>query len=180
MKRIGFLLIAAGFLGGAYLAVLDTKDVKWEWFAVPIAVGVIGIVLVRTAIRGKALKEGRISHNISLIEKSVGNLVNLLSELNREKEALNTYDVAQKLDDLLLDDLNAFVESRESIVHVYGLQAYADIMSHFAGGERYLHRVWSASIDGYVNEVNEYLDRALEQFTMVQQRMTEARTQIPV
>jgi len=37
-------------------------------------------------------------------------------------------------------------------------------MSHFASGERYLNRVWSASADGYVDEITAYLDKAQEQF----------------
>jgi len=37
-------------------------------------------------------------------------------------------------------------------------------MSCFAAGERYLNRVWSASADGYVDEVNTYLDKAQSQF----------------
>jgi hypothetical protein len=37
-------------------------------------------------------------------------------------------------------------------------------MSCFAAGERYLNRVWSASADGYVDEVNAYLDKAQAQF----------------
>jgi hypothetical protein len=37
-------------------------------------------------------------------------------------------------------------------------------MSAFAAGERYINRVWSASTDGYVDEVCNYLDRATQQF----------------
>jgi hypothetical protein len=37
-------------------------------------------------------------------------------------------------------------------------------MSNFAAGERYINRVWSASTDGYVDEVILYLGRAREQF----------------
>jgi hypothetical protein len=48
--------------------------------------------------------------------------------------------------------------------HIFGLQGYADIMSAFAAGERYINRVWSASTDGYVDEVLSYLDRATRQF----------------
>jgi hypothetical protein len=50
------------------------------------------------------------------------------------------------------------------MIHVFGMQNYADVMSNFAAGERYINRVWSASTDGYVDEVNMYIDRALEQF----------------
>jgi len=38
------------------------------------------------------------------------------------------------------------------------------VMSCFAAGERYLNRVWSASADGYIDEVNAYLVKAQEQF----------------
>lgn len=48
--------------------------------------------------------------------------------------------------------------------HVFGLQSNADVMSAFAAGERYINRVWSASTDGYVDEVRNYLNRATEQF----------------
>jgi len=65
---------------------------------------------------------------------------------------------------LLRDDLNIFANARESMQHVFGLQNYADVMSAFAAGERYVNRVWSASTDGYVDEVRTYLARATEQF----------------
>ena len=61
-------------------------------------------------------------------------------------------------------DLDVFVDNRESISHAFGLQAYADVMSAFATGERYLNRCWSASTDGYVDEVHAYLGRAHAQF----------------
>ena len=48
--------------------------------------------------------------------------------------------------------------------HIFGLQSYADVMSAFAAGERYINKVWSASTDGYVDEVHNYLDRATQQF----------------
>jgi hypothetical protein len=47
--------------------------------------------------------------------------------------------------------------------HIFGLQGYADVMSAFAAGERYINRVWSASTDGYVDEVHSYLERATQQ-----------------
>ncbi len=70
-----------------------------------------------------------------------------------------------RIDELFSDDLTTFVEARESLTHIYSLQVYADVMSHFASGERYLNRVWSASADGYVDEITAYLDKAQTQFT---------------
>ena len=61
-------------------------------------------------------------------------------------------------------DLTTFAEARESLAHAHNLQVYADVMSHFASGERYINRVWSASADGYVDECMTYLDKAQVQF----------------
>ena len=62
------------------------------------------------------------------------------------------------------EDLANFAEARESIIHRYGSRSYAEIMSSFAAGERYINRVWSASTDGYVDEVGLYLGKAHQQF----------------
>ena len=60
------------------------------------------------------------------------------------------------------------------MVHLYGLQTYADIMSEFAAGERFINRVWSSSADGYDTEAETYLARAAEQFQDAQQQLANA------
>jgi hypothetical protein len=60
------------------------------------------------------------------------------------------------------------------MVHLFGLQAYADIMSSFAAGERYINRVWSASADGYDEEAETYLGKAVQQFVDAQQQLQQA------
>ena len=91
----------------------------------------------------------------------------------KRKESLHPYDVHAKLDELFPAHLTSFVEARQSIVHVYGLQAYAAVMNEFAAGERYLNRVWSASVDCYVDDVREYLGRSKDQFVKARQRLSE-------
>ena len=61
-------------------------------------------------------------------------------------------------------DEQLFADFRKSIARKYSLQAYSEVMSHFAAAERYLNRVWSASVDGYIDEVRDYTARAGEQF----------------
>ena len=78
------------------------------------------------------------------------------------------------IDDRLREDLRRFAEARESIVHLVGLQAYANIMSEFAAGERYVNRVWSASADGYTDEAARYLERAAAQFRQAQAELAAA------
>jgi hypothetical protein len=50
-------------------------------------------------------------------------------------------------------------------------------MSAFAAGERYINRVWFASIDGYVDKVRGYLDRATQQFREARALFAELQQQ---
>ena len=72
--------------------------------------------------------------------------------------------MVQRIDEKLPDHLEAFIESRKTIGHVHGLQAYGHVMNYFAAAERYLNRVWSASADGYIDEITEYMERSEQQF----------------
>ena len=88
-----------------------------------------------------------------------------------------TYEAHFSIDRPFRQDLFAFADARESMQHAFGIQAYADIMSAFAAGERYLNRVWSASADGYVDEVNAYLHKASEQFSEALELFLQQRQQ---
>lgn len=57
-----------------------------------------------------------------------------------------------------------FADARDSMKHLFGIQSYAEVMSSFAAGERYINRVWSASTDGYIDEVMMYVEKSLAQF----------------
>ena len=82
----------------------------------------------------------------------------------RRRKQIDPYEIRHRIDELFMEDLDTFVQSRERIAHKFGLQVYANVMSHFATGERYLNRSWSASTDGYVDEVHRYLERSKTQF----------------
>lgn len=173
MKKIGLILITLSFLIGAYLTVLHETEVNWPVFLVVFAVGLLGVALARTGAKTAATMAHVLESDMATVSRSLENIVQHVSALNDEKETIPTYDMGKAIDERVLDDLNDFVDARKAISHTYGLQAYADIMSHYAGGERYLNRVWSASADGYVNEVKNYLDRSLEQFIIAKDKLTE-------
>ena len=164
MKHIGLALITISFIGGAYVSVLDAREVMWEFFAICFVGGFIGVAMARIATKKAATTDEVLTTNLGAVRESLKSIVDVVDGLRRESEHIGTYEMGAAIDDRAMGPINRFVESRESISHVFGLQAYADVMSHFAGGERYLNRVWSASADGYVNEVNEYLGRSLELF----------------
>jgi hypothetical protein len=147
----------------------------WVYFGGALAVGIAGVAFVRLSHRRVRTSEGKTAANIQSIEKAVGNIVANITRLDDETRSINTYDVRRRVDELFLEDLTSFVEARESIAHVYGLNAYGEVMSCFAAGERYLNRVWTASADGYIDEVNTYIDKAREQFVDSLEKIRELK-----
>ncbi|HEC04470.1 MAG TPA: hypothetical protein ENI81_13125 [Phycisphaerales bacterium] len=179
MKNIGYLMITLGFLAGALTAVVDKEQIRWDYFALALIAGAAGVALVRTSGKMENRHEGKLASNMQAVETSLDRIVKNMTGLNAEKASINTYDVRHRIDELFTDDLNTFVEARESIAHAHSLNAYADVMSSFAAGERYLNRVWSASTDGYVDEVNTYLDRAQGQFAESHQKVCQLKANTP-
>lgn len=165
MRKLGYALITLSFLGSSLVAVLDELEIPWGYFVPLLLAGVVGIALVRAAVRQRAQAADEVAASIGTVNESLHAVVKKVTQLNLEKSNIHTYDVRHRIDELLLEDLDNFAEARESIGHKYGLQHYADVMTHFAAGERYLNRVWSASADGYIDEVNAYLEKAEVQFS---------------
>jgi hypothetical protein len=171
VKSLGFLLVTIGFVAGSLASVLDADLVRWTWFVPAVVVGAIGVAMIWISQRKETRAVDRLSSNMQAIDESLRRIVENITRLNAEKESIDTYDVRHRLEELFADDLTTFIEARESIAHAFGLPAYADVMNFFAAGERYLNRVWSASADGYIDEVNDYLERAARQFQTCQDRV---------
>ncbi len=164
MRRFGFFLVIVGFLAGSLASVVNQTAVWWNWFVPAVAVGFIGVVLVRLGRRREVRATERLTSNMRAIQESLRRINQNMTRLNGEKQSIDPYEVRHRLEELFADDLTTFIAARESIAYSYGLAAYADVMSSFAAGERYLNRAWCASADGYVDEVHQYLGEAREQF----------------
>jgi hypothetical protein len=178
MKAIGFVLISAGFVVGSLVAVqTDTNQIDWLWFVPALTVGVLGVVLARLGHKLQTRDAETLSDNVDQLATSIERIVEKMTRLCGESSGLHPYEVHGRIDELFPPDLNAFVEARLSIAHVYGLPAYADVMNEFAAGERYLNRVWSASVDCYVDDVSEYLQRAQHQFDEARRKLQALREQ---
>ena len=175
MTKLGYLLLIAGFLGGAYATSLDIDAVSWALFAPAAAVAAAGLLIIKKTERGAAQAEHVLDANRAILESSLAKLINdveAMSAQRRTEEALSTDALRGEIDARLREDLRQFVEARESLVHLYGIQAYADVMSEFAAGERHINRVWSASTDGYGDEADRYLEQAARRFKSAQERLS--------
>jgi hypothetical protein len=164
MKLFALLLVIASFLAGAFLSSLDPLLINWAYMLPVLAAGAVGLWLYRQAQQVEIHAGGRLMENLRLLGFSLDNIHGNLEAVYARGDELPVYEARFEIDRLFRDDLNQFAEARESMIHVFGMQNYADVMSNFAAGERYINRVWSASTDGYVDEVRMYLKRARDQF----------------
>jgi hypothetical protein len=173
MKIFALIMVMATFLAGAFLSVLDPRLIDWNYMIPVLVTGVVFLGIYRKAQQKETRAGDRLAGNMVILKKSLANILANMEELCGRGDDLPVYDARFEIDRLFRDDLNNFAEARKSMIHVFGIQNYADVMSNFAAGERYINRVWSASTDGYVDEVREYLERARKQFTEGNRHFTE-------
>lgn len=164
MKNIGYFLITIGFIAASFVTVIDKLEVDWIYFSVMLVISVVGIVLVRSTEKKETFHEETLSNNMKIIVESLENVVTEVKRVRSEVDDENPQQVHSKIDEKLPGYLETFVESRKTIGHVHSLEEYANVMNHFATAERYLNRVWSASTDGYIDEVNIYIKKSEEEF----------------
>ncbi|MBW7989078.1 MAG: hypothetical protein FVQ84_03555 [Planctomycetes bacterium] len=176
MKLIGFLMVTVGFIAAALATVVDESAVSWLWYIPALGLGVAGVIAIRVDDARHNKTEHHVASRIENVESSLEKIATNINKLNTDKHSINTYDMRYRIDELFVDDLAMFVDARESIAHRYGMAAYGEVMSTFAAGERYLNRVWSASADGYIDEVNAYLEKAREQFVDSLEKIRRLKT----
>jgi len=173
MKKIAYLLLCGGFLAGAYATALDARSVDWTLFSIAAIAAIAGVLLAKRASRAHATSGTVLETNRKELNESIGNIVRDLGKMT-DGTAARGEELRNWIDETLRPDLRRFVDARQSMVHLFGLQTYADIMSEFAAGERYINRVWTSSADGYDTEAETYLTRAAEQFAHAQRQLGEA------
>lgn len=173
MKALGYLLLCAGFIAAAYATALDVENVGWALFTAAVLGAVAGVFVIKRHARSIAQSEEVLENNRAELRESIDNVVTDLRRI-ASSGSLRGSALRDRIDSTLRPDLTRFADARESMVHLFGLQAYADIMTHFAAGERYINRVWSSSADGYDAEAARYLGRAEEQFADAQRQLDAA------
>ncbi len=172
MRALGYVLLCAGFIVAAYATALDVSAVEWRLFAIATGAAIAGVILFKRHEQAEARADHVLEGNRTALRQSIDNLVNDLRAI--AASGAQGSALRDRIDEQLRPDLTRFADARESMVHLFGLQAYADIMSHFAAGERYVNRVWSSSADGYEEEAAKYLEKAAAQFEDAQRQLAEA------
>lgn len=174
MRTMALCIIALAFLVGSLLTVIHPSEIQWPLYLPVLLLGAVGVGLMKRGEKQAAQHSDVLDENIHLLAVSLANIVRNLTELQGNK--LPVYEARFEIDRLFREDLINFAEARKAMSHKFGLQHYADVMSGFAAGERYINRVWSASTDGYVDEVTMYLGKAQQQFIEAKAQFDELLT----
>jgi len=173
MQTIAFLMLCAGFVVAAYATALDVDHVNWLLFSAAAITAIAGVIMQKRLTRAAATSGDVLDLNRRELRESLDNIVRDLGELDAAV-AMDGDGLRNAIDDRITPDMRRFADARESMVHLFGLQAYADIMSQFAAGERYVNRVWSSSADGYDEEARACLKKAMAQFVTARDQLNDA------
>lgn len=165
MKNLGLVLIAVGFLLGALVAVESPENtVNWQRYLIGLGLAVVGVTLARIAEKRATQNAATVDSDLRQLRTSINAIVDDVRDIDDHKTSIDIYELHARIDVRLPTELAKFVDARKSLIPSCGLDAYADVMNCFAAGERYLNRVWSASVDGYIDEAQAYLSHSREQF----------------
>ena len=176
MKLFGSILLTLGFLAGTYVTVAHESSVDWLPYGLCIGCMLVGMILLQIA-RSNEAKEGgeKQELDINVLKQSLGSLITKVRGLESATSDEEQLQMHSRIDNELMDDINSFVEARESMIPRLGMQTYANVMSPFATGERLLNRAWSASADGYVDESRSCIQKAREELERAKQLLEAAR-----
>ncbi len=161
MRTAGHILLWVGILLTSFVSVREAAQIDWFLYGVCAAVGLGGVVLLRLTAGAGASEADKLRAGLDTMRASLGALrERLRGDFHDKRKTLDVYDIKDRIDEQLAPELASFADVREAMIPSFGMQGYADVMTRFAGAERMINRAWSASADGYIDEVWKCLERA--------------------
>lgn len=135
--------------------------VPWLWYGLSMIVGLVGVVLLRKTAKSAQQDDGKVAQQFETITSSLATLTTNVSTLQNGLGDMSPRQSLEFIDRECAPAFGDFAESRNALIQRFGMQPYAEIMTQFASGERFINRAWSASADGYMNEAKSSVDRAM-------------------
>ncbi|MEM6469340.1 MAG: hypothetical protein AAF802_07200 [Planctomycetota bacterium] len=180
---LGQILLWSGFLAASFVSVASLEDpddkwrtIPWAWYAVAMAVGIAGVVLLRIARKEDHSDETKTDAEYSAVKSSLSKLSSGVDSLCESTQQVPA-QVLNFIDSEIVEPFADFAEARQALVKRFGISVYADVMTEFASAERYVNRTWSAAADGYIDEVNASIRRAQNHLARVRVLLNEAEAQ---
>ena len=168
MTIIGQLLLCVGFLGAALASVcrIESEDfhpwqtIPWNWYGVSMAIGVVGVVVLRISSKAAAQHAGRVDGEFEILVNSLATLQKNIADLSRKQDTTELHETVTFIDRQCAEPFSDFADSRNALIQRFGLQGFAEVMTQFSSAERFVNRAWSAAADGYRNETKSSLEIA--------------------
>ena len=135
------------------------STIPWLWYLISVGVGVAGVILLRLAAAKDKQDDGMTEFEYSTVQRSLDDVSAVVARLCSQAVS-DPRTIVTAIDDECVEPLADFANARQALVKRFGMTIYADVMTEFASAERFLNRAWSAAADGYVDEVEDCLDRA--------------------
>ena len=135
MKALGSLCLLVGFLSGAYFVVAQAESINWLHYSIGATFMLAGISLTHLARGQAAAGSEQHDEDLDVLEsslESLGGKVERFAAIEADEDLLGMH---KRIDEELMEDIDAFVQVRESMIPRLGMQSYADIMSPFATGD---------------------------------------------
>ncbi|MEO1528918.1 MAG: hypothetical protein AAFX06_26150 [Planctomycetota bacterium] len=181
MAILGQILLWIGFLGGSLACVfqLENKEDKWStipWgmYAAGAAIGIVGVVLIRKDKAAKSAAAGDSESDFETVRDSLQMVADRISSLHDRLDEMTCEDVLTYIDEQCVVPCGDFADGREILINRFGTSVFAAVMTEFASGERYMNRAWSASADGYVDEVEKCVQYARDFFQAASAELAKA------
>lgn len=183
-RQLGHVLLWVGVIGGSFVAVRDPVAVQWPLYGVMAAVALGGVVLLRKTAAAATGTADQVAQRVGQLHQALvradDELRALHEELTEQGDGADPYAVRDRLDARLAESLAAFADEREAMIPSYGLSVYGEVMTRFAAAERLVNRTWSASADGYIDEVRTCVAQAHELMAQARERLELAGPGTPV
>ena len=176
MIALGRILLAVGFLAGAFLSVRDIDHVSWGSYVPCAVVMLAGLVILRLAASSGDV-QAKAKESVATLESCAEALVQKLARLRQALEEQGVFAIHGLIDAELVEEMATFADHREGMIRRFGLKTYADVMSAFALSERLVNRSWSASADGYVDEVRRCLELAEGEMVNAREKLSAASSE---
>ncbi|MFT5049810.1 MAG: hypothetical protein ACI8QZ_001203 [Chlamydiales bacterium] len=160
-KILGTTALFAGFLAGTYVVVAQATAINWQHYSACGGLMLAGLIATSIARKGEGTDHEKHEQDVGILKASLEQLtahVRSYIGIERDEDLLELH---KRIDAELSEEFGKFVDARESMIPRFGINTYTEVMSAFATGERLINRCWSASADGYVDEVRLCLGTAL-------------------
>lgn len=181
MAILGQILLWFGFLGGSLACVLrlENEDDKWStipWgmYAAGTAIGIVGVVLIRIDKASRSAASADSESDFETVRDSLQAVAQRIAGLHDKLDEMTCEDVLKFIDEQCVPPCADFADGRQVLVNRFGTALFAAVMTEFASGERYMNRAWSASADGYVDEVEKCVQYARTFFEAAVNTLNEA------